>query len=59
MLGDGSRLTLIGNVGSEPATGFALPAGEPIFESQPGLIAEVEKGQLPGWSLIWFLALQT
>jgi malto-oligosyltrehalose trehalohydrolase len=55
-LGDGSRLTLIANLGTEAVAGFDLPEGERIFESQPGLIAEVEQGCLPGWSLIWFLA---
>ncbi len=55
-LGDGARLSLVANFGSEPAAGFTLPEGELIFESAPGLIDGLEDGRLPGWSLAWFLA---
>ncbi|HSA82328.1 MAG TPA: malto-oligosyltrehalose trehalohydrolase [Geminicoccaceae bacterium] len=55
-LGDGSCLRLIANLGSEKLVGFVLPEGELIFESRPGLIAEIGQGELPGWSLAWSLA---
>ena len=55
-LGDGSRLRLIANLGSAGLAGCALPEGELIFESRPGLVGEIGQGRLPGWSLAWFLA---
>jgi 1,4-alpha-glucan branching enzyme len=55
-LGDGSRLSLIANLGAARVAGFARPEGELILESRPGLIEEIGQGQLPGWSLAWFLA---
>jgi isoamylase len=55
-LGDGARLSLVANLGGKPRTGFTLPEGDLLFESEPELIAELKEGRLPGWSLAWFLA---
>ena len=54
-LADGSRLSLAGNLGEQPQTGFLLPDGELLFESREGLVGELADGRLPGWSLAWFL----
>ncbi|HSA80089.1 MAG TPA: malto-oligosyltrehalose trehalohydrolase [Geminicoccaceae bacterium] len=55
-LGDGARLALAANLGSEPQEGFVPPRGELIFESREGVLEELGQGRLPGWSLGWFLA---
>jgi maltooligosyltrehalose trehalohydrolase len=55
-LGDGSRLTLVANLGAgETPCEAAVPAGEVLFETAPGLAESVAAGTLPGWSVIWFL----
>jgi isoamylase len=57
-LADGARLSLVANFGSEPATGFSLPEGDLLFESEPELTLEIAKGRMPGWSLACFLAVE-
>jgi maltooligosyltrehalose trehalohydrolase len=58
-LGDGARLSLVANLGARPQSGFPRPAGEVVFASRPGLVEALEQGQLPGWSLAWFLTPRT
>ncbi|HEX5795468.1 MAG TPA: DUF3459 domain-containing protein, partial [Geminicoccaceae bacterium] len=55
-LGDGARLVLVANLGTEPQGGFAVPAGELIFATREGLLEELDQARLPGWSIAWFLA---
>jgi maltooligosyltrehalose trehalohydrolase len=55
-LADGSRLTVVGNLGPEPQAGFVRPDGESLFESREGALADLAQGRLPGWSIAWFLA---
>jgi malto-oligosyltrehalose trehalohydrolase len=58
-LADGARLSLVANLGPEPQNGFQLPDGELILESRAGLVEELGQGRLAGWSLAWFLTLET
>jgi maltooligosyltrehalose trehalohydrolase len=55
-LGDGSRLTLVANLGAggTPCE-VAAPKGEVLFQIVPGLAENLATGTLPGWSVIWFL----
>ncbi|MDD5328933.1 MAG: malto-oligosyltrehalose trehalohydrolase [Sulfuricella sp.] len=54
-LGDGSRLTLLANLGASPVAGAARPAGVPLFAGAGDLEPELAKGVLPAWSAAWFL----
>jgi malto-oligosyltrehalose trehalohydrolase len=53
-LGDGSRLTLLTNLGAEPAGGIARPAGEPLYAT-PDALALLDAGSLAAWSVVWCL----
>jgi maltooligosyltrehalose trehalohydrolase len=56
VLGDGSRLVLVANLGpGEAACEIAAPEGEVLFQIVPGLAENLAAGMLPGWSVIWFL----
>jgi len=50
-LGDGSRLTLQGNLGPSPVETDKLPAGSLLFTCPPG----PPSATLPPWSARWFL----
>ncbi|WP_247886862.1 malto-oligosyltrehalose trehalohydrolase [Azospirillum sp. SYSU D00513] len=54
-LGDGSRWTLVANLGGAPAADVAVPEGRLVAESEPGLSEGLSKGGLEGWSALWFL----
>ncbi len=54
-LGDGSRLTLLANLGAAPVSGVGRPAGVALFAGSSGLELELAKGMLPPWSAAWFL----
>ena len=56
-LGDGSRLTLVANLGESPLPTNAMdpPAGELLYIYPPGLSLDSASNQLPSWSLVWFL----
>ena len=55
-LGDGSRLTLVANLGDgEAPCQIAVPGAEVLFESTDGLAPNLAAGTLPPWSVIWFL----
>ncbi len=56
-LGDGARQSLVANFGDEPTTGFTLPDGDLLFESEPELVQGLQDGRMPGWSLACFLAV--
>ena len=58
-LGDGSRLTLLANLGeAELPVGnieVDLPTEEPLYAEPSSLAAARMPNRLPGWSLIWWL----
>ncbi len=51
-LGDGSTLALLANLGSEPGPGFEEPQGRLLYATGD----EPEGGNLPPWSIAWYLA---
>jgi len=56
-LGDGSVLSLLANLGSEPTLLHAgdLPSGDILFVHPTGLESELETRLLPPWSVVWWL----
>jgi malto-oligosyltrehalose trehalohydrolase len=50
-LTDGSRLSLLANVGDKPVEGVAIPPGRVLFQ-----LAACSEGVLPPWSVVWYLA---
>ncbi|MBI4996524.1 MAG: malto-oligosyltrehalose trehalohydrolase, partial [Rhodocyclales bacterium] len=58
-LGDGSRLTLLANLGAQAAATAPQrqPEGEAIYLSDSLTAADAMAGRLPQWSVAWFLAL--
>ena len=53
-LGDGSHLTLLANLGSKPVSGIAKPCGN-LLTAVPAHRENRFSGQLPAWSVWWFL----
>ena len=54
-LGDGSRLTLLANLGPNPCPGFSRPPGLRLFAVPEGAADEPFRGTLPPWAAVWFL----
>jgi malto-oligosyltrehalose trehalohydrolase len=54
VLGDGSRLTLVANLGDETAAGIERPSGSLFFETDLGLKDELISGAMSPWSAVWF-----
>jgi len=54
-MGDGARLTLVANLGPGERSGFEVPPGDLLFETEEGLFDALETGKLPSWSALWFL----
>jgi malto-oligosyltrehalose trehalohydrolase len=48
--GDGSRITLLANLGDEPMPGADRPAGELLYAT-----AALDGGVVPPWGVYWFL----
>lgn len=48
--GDGSRLTLLANLGPDPLGGFSRPDGDLLYAT-----GEDPGSDLPGWSVAWYL----
>jgi malto-oligosyltrehalose trehalohydrolase len=48
--GDGSRITLLANLGDEPMPGIERPAGELLYAT-----AALDDGVVPPWGVFWFL----
>jgi 1,4-alpha-glucan branching enzyme len=48
--GDGSRITLLANLGDEPMPGADRPAGELLYAT-----AALDGGVVPPWGVFWFL----
>jgi glycogen operon protein len=55
-LGDGSRLTLLANLGEPADAGFERPAGEPLWVTGPDVRADLASGGMPSWGVAFFLA---
>ncbi|WP_265942496.1 malto-oligosyltrehalose trehalohydrolase [Dechloromonas sp. A34] len=54
-LGDGSRLTLLANLGAEPVGPVAPPPGVAIHRSDSLTAEDLAAGRLPPWSVAWVL----
>jgi len=54
-LGDGSRLTLLANLGDAPLGGIAPPKGELIHPVAAPMRTALHGGHLPPWTAAWFL----
>jgi maltooligosyltrehalose trehalohydrolase len=52
---DSSKLTLLANLGTTPASGFTLPAAPMIYASQGMSADTLKRGTLPALSVVWFL----
>jgi hypothetical protein len=56
-LGDGARLTLCANLGDGPGAVAPPNAGRSLYESASGTAESALRGEMPGWSAAWYLAL--
>lgn len=54
-LGDGTRLTLLANLGDSAVEGALHFTGTALYLSQPDLPAIFATGQMPPWSVAWFI----
>jgi hypothetical protein len=52
---DGSRLTLLTNLGAPALSGVTVPAGQMIYASEEVHETALKQGKLSGWSVAWFL----
>jgi maltooligosyltrehalose trehalohydrolase len=52
---DGFTLSLAANLGTNPVSDFNFPAGEIIYTTEKAETGELHKGNLPAWSVVWFL----
>ena len=56
-LSDGAALGLLANLGDAPVPLFGgMPAGELLCASEAGLGERLRYGELPAWSVAWYLA---
>lgn len=55
LLGDGSRLEVLANVGDDPVASVTRPEGEAIYLSEGWSLPPVLAAPLPPWSIGWFL----
>ncbi|HSI23779.1 MAG TPA: malto-oligosyltrehalose trehalohydrolase [Methylophilaceae bacterium] len=54
-LGDGSRLTLLANLGKSAVLDVAVPDAPLLFASEDDIAASLTAGTLPPWSVAWIL----
>jgi len=54
-LGDGSRLTLLANLGDDRVEGSLHFSGTAVYLSQPDLPEILATGRMPAWSAAWFI----
>ncbi len=52
---NGARLTVAANMGTKTISGFALPTHAPIYQTFQTTDDWLQSGELPPWSVIWFL----
>lgn len=55
VLGDGSELFLIANLGDKAVAGISLPLDHVLFTTHAELSERHEAEQLPPWSVVWML----
>ena len=55
-LGDGSRLALVANLGSEPLVGAERPPGDLLYALGADAVDELVQGGLPAWGVVFHLA---
>ena len=55
VLGDGSELLVLANLGDEPVTGVAPPPGSLLYTTHPGRSGQTCHDHLPAWSVFWSL----
>lgn len=55
VLGDGSRLSLLGNYGSADLDRVQRPPGTLLYSTAHGMEELLGRGVLPPWSVAWFL----
>jgi malto-oligosyltrehalose trehalohydrolase len=54
-INDGSKLTLLANLGTEALLGIQAPNGKMIYATQEATPDTLMAGTLPPWSVAWFL----
>jgi malto-oligosyltrehalose trehalohydrolase len=54
-LGEGSRLTLLANLGADSVSEFSSAASPILYASQGVSPDSLKQGTLPAWSVVWFL----
>jgi len=52
---DGSKLTLLANLGTAFVAGFTSPAAQMIYASEKVSADTLQRGTLPPWSVMWLL----
>lgn len=55
LLGDGSRLTLLANMGANPVAAPVRPPGRLLYATHGELEGRLASGILPPWTVAWFL----
>lgn len=54
-LGDGSALTLWTSPGTATVGGFPAMPGRVLLAEAPGSERDAARGELPPWSVVWFI----
>jgi hypothetical protein len=54
-MGDGSILRLVANAGKKTLSSLPEVQGTVFYESEPGLAGRLRHGNIPPWSVAWFL----
>jgi malto-oligosyltrehalose trehalohydrolase len=53
--GDGSKIILLANLGTESLSGPTAPTAQIIYATDELRIDALKRGTLPAWSVVWFL----
>jgi hypothetical protein len=59
ILGDGSKLSIVANLGDATVSSFERPPGNLLFATREELPEVLENGDVPPWSAGWFLAISS
>jgi malto-oligosyltrehalose trehalohydrolase len=59
ILADGSKLTLVANLGDEAIMNVQRPTGCLLFETEQGVVRGESLGTMPAWSAAWFIESNT
>jgi 1,4-alpha-glucan branching enzyme/maltooligosyltrehalose trehalohydrolase len=55
ILGDGSEVTVVANLGEAPLTGVSGPAGSLLYANPAARPGQAPADRLPPWSVYWYL----